>query len=127
LTELGTSVVRYDSHATDFANDYLGIKNGEEVKDDIAVNHHRNPSCSLCWDEGHRAMGFKCRVVAAYKTYQIKWSDIPEMAKRLGNPLYYDVVQPGEEASRRIHEWRSTSTAIPAGARHLVLLMPTTG
>jgi hypothetical protein len=84
----------------------------------------RNASCSLCWDKGHRAMGFKCRIEAAYKANLIKWCDITEMAKTLGNPLYYEVKQPDEEASWRIHEWFSNgrSTAIPAGARHLVLL-----
>jgi hypothetical protein len=69
-------------------------------------------------------MGFKCRVVAAYKANLIKWCDIAEMAKRLGNPLYYEVKQLDEETSRRIHEWFSNgrSTAIPAGGRHFVLL-----
>jgi hypothetical protein len=60
-------------------------------------------------------MGFKCRIAAAYKANLIKWCDITEMAKRLGNPLYYEVKQPDEEASRWIHEWFSNgrSTAIP--------------
>jgi hypothetical protein len=53
LTGLGTSAVRYYFHASDVANDCLGIEKGEEVKDDDAVNRHRNPSCPLCWDEGH--------------------------------------------------------------------------
>jgi hypothetical protein len=76
----------------------------------------------LSWDEGHKASGFKWRVVAAYKAYLIKWSDIPEMAKRLGNPLYYEVKQPDEEASRRIQEWFSLSNFIPSDAWYLVLL-----
>jgi hypothetical protein len=50
-------------------------------------------------------MRFKCRVVAEYKANLLKWCDIPEMAKKLGNPLYYEVKQPDEEASRRMQEW----------------------
>jgi hypothetical protein len=48
----------------------------------------------------------------------IKWSDMPEMAKRRGNPLYYDIKQPDD------YEWFSNggSTAIPTEARHLILL-----
>jgi hypothetical protein len=59
-----------------------------------------------------------------FSAYLIKWSDIPDMAKRLGNPLSYEVKQPDEEASRWVHEWFSNggSIATLAGARHLVLV-----
>jgi hypothetical protein len=78
----------------------------------------------LCWDEGHKAKGFKSRFVMSYKTNLIKWSDVPEFAKRPGNPAYYEAKQPEEEAKRRIYLWFSHggSNSISADAWHLVLL-----
>jgi hypothetical protein len=87
-------------------------------------NNRRNQVRSLCLEEGHRARGYKCRVVSEYKANLIKPSDVMEMAARLGNPAYYEVRPPDEETGRRIVEWtsRGGSKAVPSGAWHLVLL-----
>jgi hypothetical protein len=54
----------------------------------------------------------------------LRWSDVPELAKKLGNPAYYEVEHPEEETKRRIYQWFShgVSNSIPADAWHLVLL-----
>jgi hypothetical protein len=56
---------------------------------------------------GPQNNGIQCRVVAAYKAYLIKWSDIHEMAKRLRNPRYSEVKQPDE---RWFHCYTSLDT-----------------
>jgi hypothetical protein len=42
----------------------------EIINHQMMAAKRRNPSCSLCWDEGHKATGFKCRVVMLYKAYK---------------------------------------------------------
>jgi hypothetical protein len=87
-------------------------------------NTRRKPSCSLCLEEGHRARGYKCRIVSEYKANLIKAGEVMEMAARLGNPAYYEVKQPDDETRERIVEWisRGGSNAVPSDAWHLVLL-----
>jgi hypothetical protein len=73
---------------------------------------------------GAQSDGFQVQDCSCIQANVINCCDITEMAKRLGNPLYHEVKQPDEEASRRIHEWFSNGrfAAVPVGARHLVLL-----
>jgi hypothetical protein len=39
-----------------------------------------------CWVDGHKATGYNCRAMAAYGPNMIRWSDVPEIVKRLGRP-----------------------------------------
>jgi hypothetical protein len=59
-----------------------------------------------------------------YKANLIRRSDVPDLAKRLGNPAYYEVKQPDEETKRRIYRWFSlgVSNSLTAYAWHLALL-----
>jgi hypothetical protein len=87
-------------------------------------NQRQNPRCSLCGSEGHRAIGARCQVVVDFKAPLIQWREIEDMAKRLGDPEYYEVKQPDDETRQRIIQWFSGcgSGAMPTDACHLVLL-----
>jgi hypothetical protein len=103
------------------------LKSKEEKRNDsrrqMMISTTRKPCCTLCGDEGHRATGTRCRVVVTFKAPLIGWSDVMEMAEKLGNPMYYDVKHPNDETRKYIRQWfsRGGPHKIPSDGLHLVL------
>jgi hypothetical protein len=55
----------------------------------------------MCGDEGYWN---RCTVLTTYKASLIVRNDITDKAERLRNPKFYDIMQPGKETRKSIHQ-----------------------
>lgn len=83
-------------------------------------NQQRKPTCSLCLQRHHNVN--RCRIIERYKAWWVQPRYVREMSARLGNPAYYEVIQPNEETTHLMEQHMVNSNSIPKLAWHLVLL-----
>jgi hypothetical protein len=54
---------------------------------------------------GSKARGIRCPLVHKYKAVLVESADAPELATGIGNPMFYEVKKPDDDAKMRIKEW----------------------
>jgi hypothetical protein len=84
-------------------------------------SNKRNPSCTLCHRQGHKA-GRNCPVVSDNNAVYIGNKGVEKFCNELGNPACVSVEEPGAAVKEEIRLSARQRTEIPPNVMHIVIL-----